>query len=72
LHFLTKNRIPAKLLFIYFYGDKNPEKEESCPKSQEDWRDALEKQQEAISLNPVKDKAIGIIDLFLNVVPSQE
>lgn len=39
LHFLTAQGIPAKLLFIYFLGDRNPPK--TCPKSQGEWQAAI-------------------------------
>lgn len=71
LHFLTKNNRSAKLLSMYFCGDKNPGKEESCPQSEQDWREgALNEQDNWIGLNPERKKAIGIIELFLDVVPS--
>jgi len=70
LHFLKEHNIPAKLLFIYFVGDKNPEKEESCPKRAEGWEEALREQYKSIGLDPEKKKTIGVIDLFLDVVPS--
>ena len=71
LHFLKEHNTPAKLLFIYFVGDKNPEKEESCPKSPKGWEKALMEQYDSIGLDPEKKKTTGVIDLFLDVVPSE-
>jgi hypothetical protein len=41
LYFLEKNGIQARLLFIYFVGDRQPGRE--CPQSPEGWRAALVK-----------------------------
>jgi len=71
LYFLRQHNRHAKLLFIYFLSDKNPEKQESCPECKEDWRKVLSKQEEWLGLNSDKKNAIGIIDLFLNVVPTK-
>lgn len=71
LYFLRKHNIPTKLLFIYFLGDKNPGKERLCPTSRDEWRGALEKQQNWIGLDPEKKKTTGVIDLFLDVVASE-
>jgi hypothetical protein len=71
LHFLKEHKIPAKLLFIYFMGDKNPEKEECCPKSKGKWQEALRAQDGWIGLDADRKEAIGVIDLFLDVVPSE-
>lgn len=71
LYFLRKHNIPARLLFIYFLGDKNPGKEKSCPKRAEGWEEALREQYKSIGLDPDRKKAIGVIDLFLDVAPSE-
>jgi len=71
LYFLSKHIVPSKLLFIYFTGDKNPEKEKGCPKSVEEWKKALEEQYKWIGLDPAQKRTLGIHDLFLDVVPSK-
>ena len=75
LCFLREHDIPARLLFIYFIGDKNPEKKIICPESEKEWKEcanALKAQYDWLGMDIEKEKAIGIIDLFLNVVPSTE
>jgi hypothetical protein len=71
LYFLRENGIPAKLLFIYFIGDKNPYKLDKCPKSKEEWKESLRAQNEWLGLDPEKKKEIGIYELFLHVVPTK-
>ena len=73
--FLREHDIPARLLFIYFIGDENPEKKIICPKSEKEWKEcanALKAQYDWLGMDIEKEKANGIIDLFLNVVPSTE
>lgn len=39
LHFLNKNQRPARLLFLYFCGDQNPDA--TCPNTAEEWNAKL-------------------------------
>ena len=50
LHHLTKNNVKARLLFIYFCGDKWPPPEKNCPKDEASWCAALEAQAEHLGL----------------------
>jgi hypothetical protein len=69
LYFLIKHNVPAKILFIYFIGDKNPKKEARCPKSIEEWKKPLEEQSRWIGLEAARKKSLGVHELYLNVVP---
>jgi hypothetical protein len=76
LYFLTKHRqehsIPAKLLLIYFTGDKNPDKENRCPAGREGWINALAQQNEWVGLESDQARTIGVHTLFLHVVPEMK
>lgn len=51
LHFLNKHNIPARLLFIYFTGDKRPDSNFSnCPEDEAGWRNSLLKQDDHLGL----------------------
>ena len=71
LHFLLGQRIAAKLLFIYFLGDKNPRLAvgNRCPETKEEWQNSLDKQNEYLGLIPVKKRDLGIHEIFVNVNP---
>jgi hypothetical protein len=42
LHFLHKHDIPARLLFIYFCGDRHPKSHWLCPKDEDEWATHLD------------------------------
>jgi len=48
LHFLTKMKVRARLLFIYFTGDSVPNR--TCPKSAEEWQPALRDMKASLGL----------------------
>ena len=39
LYFVQREHIPARLLFVYFLGDRVPGKE--CPRAEEEWKPAI-------------------------------
>ena len=51
LHFLNKHNIPARLLLIYFTGDKRPDSYFSnCPEDEDGWTKSLLKQDDHLGL----------------------
>lgn len=73
LHFLLKQDVPARLLFIYFLGDHWPEGKNSegqsvnCPKTREEWEPDLAKMYKQIGLKKESDLEKRIHRLFLHV-----
>lgn len=49
LHFLNKHDIPARLLYIYFLGDRGDPRR-TCPYDEEGWQEALRAQEEHVGL----------------------
>jgi hypothetical protein len=52
LHFMMKEcqpAIPARLLFIYFYGDKRDDA--TCPQNEQDWVHILDEIEESMGIN---------------------
>jgi hypothetical protein len=72
LWFLHQHDIPAKLLFIYFCGDKRPTSHKkwptNCPQDQEGWRKALHRQDTHVGLPKQHPLASHIHKLFLPVI----
>ena len=70
LHFLLENDIPAKLLFIYFFGDKHQHltKGSICPNNEKGWHSSIEEQRIYLGLSKEIMKKKGIHEIFLNVV----
>jgi len=66
LHFLTECGVPARLLFIYFTGDRNPKCD--CPLTADAWYEmGLKRMKESIGL-PEKHALSGRIhELFVPV-----
>ncbi len=71
LHFLREqNGIPARLLFVYFLGDKFPEgRAEVCPETEEEWQPALEEIERTIGWTAGNPLADHVHKLFLPVCP---
>jgi len=67
LYFLRAHNIPARLLLIYFLGDKNPSG--TCPVNESDWRVEINLQDRHIGLNATKKRDLGIHELFIEVAP---
>ncbi len=72
LWFLHKHDIPARLLFIYFYGDQRPSSptkwQINCPQRKEDWQDALRRQDKHVGLPKQQRLALHIHKLFMPVI----
>lgn len=68
LHFLNKNKIPARLLCIYFLGDRNP-KTKSTPDNEEGWASAIKTMHGHIGLKRHNSLESRIHQLFLSVCP---
>jgi len=69
IHFLAYHDIPAKLVNIYFCGDKNPSPYNgaTCPSDANGWKNALNDQYEYLGLTEaMRDKA-GMVDLYIDV-----
>lgn len=64
LHFLNKNHIPARLLFVYFLGDQNPNTK-SSPKNEGGWTFALTAMHEHIGLKRHSPLESRIHKMFL-------
>jgi len=65
LHFLNGHDVPARLLLIYFFGDKVPGRE--CPKDQEEWTNAIRAQAAHVGLPEYHPLIDRIHTLFLPV-----
>jgi len=68
LHFLLKNGISARLLFIYFLNDKKPQA--NCPKVESDWKKELDKMKKQIGLTGNSPLESRIYELYLSVCPT--
>ncbi len=68
LYFLDKHRVPARLLIIYFIGDKFPAKfKYVCPRSADEWTEALSEQYDYLGLSTGHRLQKQIKTLFLRV-----
>ena len=67
LHFLQREGIPARLLFVYFLGDRFPSPGKECPGSEKEWTPAIEAQLLHLGLGPHHHLADRIHKLFLPV-----
>ena len=71
LHFLMEESdpgIPARLLFIYFYGDQRPDTE--CPQREEDWHPIIDRMEDRLGIDQNTKLMSRIHHLFLSVNPS--
>jgi hypothetical protein len=66
LHFLNKHLIPARLLYIYFVGDKGNARR-TCPQDERGWRDALRAQEAHVGLPGGHKLEIRMHKVFLPV-----
>lgn len=72
LHFLRKHDVPARLLFLYFLGDKNQRlssPNDVCPATEDEWRDCLDDQDRYLGLTDQIREKQGVHELFLEVAP---
>ena len=69
LYFLSIQKIPAHLLFIYFTGDDGSAYKvpQICPKDEDGWSKTLGEQKQAVGLPPTHPLKDRIHELFLNV-----
>ena len=67
LHHLTKHNVKARLLFVYFCGDKWPKNNKNCPKNEAGWGEALEEQAKHLGLDENHQLVQRIHKLFLPV-----
>ncbi|MCL5104234.1 MAG: hypothetical protein M1133_08980 [Armatimonadetes bacterium] len=65
LHFLRKNQIPARLLFIYFTGDIMGSR--NCPVSEAGWEKILQVMYDHIGISWDVQEAHGVHKVFLPV-----
>ena len=69
LHFLQKNNVPARLLFVYFTGDRMEGC--NCPKSNAEWEGILKTMYEQIGVPWKKQELLGVHKMFLPVSGKQ-
>ncbi len=71
LYFLDKNKVPARLLLIYFCGDTFPDghlaKGDECPQDKNGWKKALTEQDERLGLPSNHRLAPYIHKIYLSV-----
>ncbi len=66
LHFLIRNGIGARLLFIYFHGDTNPKA--VCPQTSVEWEPAIQAMQQHVGLIGPYPLDNRVHKLFLPVI----
>ena len=66
LWFLTENKVPARLVFIYFTGDKGSSGR-TCPRSASDWSTALGQQNNHLGLAAQHQLSDRVHSVFLPV-----
>lgn len=71
LCFLRNHGIMAKLLFIYFFGDKHQQLRDGsiCPQTAQEWYPFLEEQKQYLGITDAIKQHFGIHELLLNVAP---
>jgi hypothetical protein len=67
LYFLNNRRIPARLLYIYFVGDKGDARR-ICPQGEREWQDALKAQDTHVGLPRGHKLEDRVHKLFLPIV----
>jgi len=65
LYFLHSNGIKARLLFIYFLGDRA--KGKNCPQTEQEWQQALQDQDDWVGIPHGHELQNRIYKVFLNV-----
>lgn len=65
LHFLQREQIPTRLLFVYFLGDRVPGKE--CPRTEEVWKSAISAQWKHLGIAHNHPLANRVHALFLPI-----
>ena len=69
---LMEHREPARLLFVYFTGDRFPNAGFACPEDEEGWREALIGRSSKLGLPDDHALAERVHSLFLPVRPLEE
>lgn len=74
LCFLREHSIMAKLLFIYFLGDKHQKLRDGsmCPKTAQEWYPFREKQKQYLGVTDAMKQHFGIHEIFLDVAPADQ
>jgi hypothetical protein len=67
LHTLDSCRVPSRLLFIYFIGDWIEKSSRKCPRTESDWRPAINRQAKHVMLPCKHALSSRIHKLFLDV-----
>ena len=65
LYFVQRAQIPARLLFVYFLGDRVPGKE--CPRTENEWKPAIDAQWKHLGLAADHSLADRTHKLFLPI-----
>lgn len=71
LHFLMKvcnPPIPARLLFIYFFGDKRPDSSK-CPQTAAKWENAIKEMKHHLGIDPHSQLYQRVHHMYLTVNP---
>lgn len=66
LHFLQRERIPARLVYVYFYGDRHPSPKK-CPASPEIWMPLLDEIHKELGLTEQSTLEKRVHEIFINV-----
>jgi len=66
LYFLNAYGVPARLLNLYFLGDRQPDR--TCPRDEEGWQEALQAQAEHVGLPAGHRLEARMHELFLPMV----
>jgi hypothetical protein len=66
LHFLTTNGIPARLVFVYFCGDRHPDGKD-CPATADEWNPTLDEVHAGLGLHGVSELESRVHNVFVNV-----
>jgi len=70
LHFLTKQKIPARLIFLYFCGDQHPRPGVDCPAVPAGWKPAINAIHESLGLGGVSELKSRVHEVFIPVDPA--
>lgn len=70
LHFLIKHGVPARLLNIYFVGDRNPNRQ--CPTTVEEWQSAIAKMEQHLGIGANSPLHHLTHTFFLHVCPTED
>jgi hypothetical protein len=67
LYFLLREKVPARLVFLYFCGDMHPQGKWDCPKSPDEWRPSLDKVKNHLGLRGDSNLETRVHDVFVDV-----